>query len=285
MGDSSPLTSIMGEDAPPPPSDHLLSLLAGTSLHETHEGHSGSRVFRVERNGQPVSYLKIARREGADDLQPELARLLWLSGQHDDALPVPRVQAYSENVAPDGDAVWQYLLIEAMPGVVIYDHLLGERIADVLTITAQALRRIHDIPIASCPFDMTLDVRVQLAGWHVRQGWVDADDFDDERLGLTAEAVYEQLLTSRPTSADLVFTHGDYCAPNILLDPTTLALTGLIDWGRAGIADRYQDLALHTRSIAYNFGAEWEQHFYRAYGLDEVDQERVDFYRLLDEFF
>jgi aminoglycoside phosphotransferase len=75
MGASSPLKAFLGEDAPPP-SEHLLSLLAGTSLHEAHEGLSGSRVFHVERNGIPVSYLKIAQQNSADDLQPELARLL-----------------------------------------------------------------------------------------------------------------------------------------------------------------------------------------------------------------
>ena len=56
----------------------LKARLADAALYETHEGFSGSQVFRVEYNHQPVAYLKIARRGTADDLQPELARLLWL---------------------------------------------------------------------------------------------------------------------------------------------------------------------------------------------------------------
>ncbi|HEX2619173.1 MAG TPA: phosphotransferase, partial [Phototrophicaceae bacterium] len=93
--------------------------------------------------------------------------------------------------------------------------------------------------------------------------------------------------TTRPTDEDLVFTHGDYCTPNILINPETLTTTGLIDWGRAGIADRYQDLALAARSIDYNFGVDWIAPFFEAYGISssEVDETKVIFYKLLDEFF
>lgn len=256
----------------------LKARLADAALYETHEGFSGSQVFRVEYNHQPVAYLKIARRGTADDLQPELARLLWLDAYRE-GLPVPRVQYYGES----GD--WQYLLIESLPGVGIHDELLRDHLPDVLTITAQTLRRIHEIPVGTCPFDMTLDVKIAQAHRHLSQGWVDESDFDAERQGQSAEAVFQQLIATRPADEDRVFTHGDYCAPNILLHPETLALTGLIDWGRAGIADRYQDLALHTRSILYNFGTGWAHHFLYAYGLNAVDEAKLAFYRLLDEFF
>ncbi len=51
------------------------------------------------------------------------------------------------------------------------------------------------------------------------------------------------------------------------------------------MADRYQDLALAARSIAYNFGAEWIKPFLDAYGLTEIDPAKIAFYKLLDEFF
>jgi len=61
-------------------------------------------------------------------------------------------------------------------------------------------------------------------------------------------------------------------------------LNGVIDWENAGIADRYQDIALLTRSVWYNFGENWGKTVFEIYGI-EPDWEKIDFYRLLDEFF
>jgi aminoglycoside phosphotransferase len=82
----------------------------------------------------------------------------------------------------------------------------------------------------------------------------------------------------------LVFTHGDYCLPNIMLKDG--AVSGFLDLGRAGIADRYTDLALAARSIRHNMGDERLVNlFFHAYGLGEVDWRKVDYYILLDELF
>jgi aminoglycoside 3'-phosphotransferase-2 len=64
-----------------------------------------------------------------------------------------------------------------------------------------------------------------------------------------------------------------------------LQVTGFVDCGRAGIADRYQDLALASRSIESNLGSRWSEAFFVNYGLPDPDGSKLDFYRLLDEFF
>lgn len=79
---------------------------------------------------------------------------------------------------------------------------------------------------------------------------MDEADFDDERQGATAQELYEQLLERRPQHEDLVFCHGDYCIPNVLLEQIGMRFqAGFVDVGRAGVADRWQDLALMTRSL------------------------------------
>jgi len=62
-------------------------------------------------------------------------------------------------------------------------------------------------------------------------------------------------------------------------------VSGFVDCGNAGIADPYQDLALCARSVAHNLGEEWVPVLFARYGLDHVDERKVAYYQLLDEFF
>jgi hypothetical protein len=65
------------------------------------------------------------------------------------------------------------------------------------------------------------------------------------------------------------------------VDPDTLELTGVIDAGRLGVADRYTDLAL----VQAQLDDEWSVDatgFFAAYGLSEPDAQRLAFYLLLD---
>ncbi len=43
-------------------------------------------------------------------------------------------------------------------------------------------------------------------------------------------------------SEPVVVTHGDYCCPNVCVDPDTLRFTGVLDVGKLGVGDRYVDL-------------------------------------------
>ncbi len=253
----------------------LQASLADAIFEEIREGRSGTSVFRLESRGQPDRYLKIAERSSEQDLYAEVSRLLWLHGR----LPVPDVIYWAE------DDRRQYLLISAVPGLVLYDESLRDQLPTLMRLYAAALHRIHAIPVETCPFDARLDVKIDEASRRLREGLIDVSNFDPERQGRSAQSLFRELIATRPTDADLVFTHGDYCTPNVLIDPDTLTISGLIDWGRAGVADRYQDLALAARSIEYNFGAEWIAPFFDAYGIDSVDQAKVSFYKLLDEFF
>jgi kanamycin kinase len=63
---------------------------------------------------------------------------------------------------------------------------------------------------------------------------------------------------------------------------------GFIDLGRAGVADRYQDLALMTRSFESPLNPQfngWSERFFECYGIREPDDAQLEFYRTLDEFY
>ena len=160
---------------------------------------------------------------------------------------------------------------------------------------ARALRTLHDLPVDTCPFDHRLAVTCARARTAVETDDVDEDDFDAERRGRTAVDLLAELEATRPAAEaaephDLVVSHGDACLPNLLVDPSTLRPTGLVDLGRLGVADRHLDLALLRRSITTpdlneQYGAADAAALVAAYGLARADEGRLAFYRLLDEFF
>jgi len=254
----------------------LQTLLVGASLHRVSSGESGTRVFRIVRSDGSACYLKVAdalwQRE---ELLAEKERLHWLQGR----LPVPQVYAFS------ADERRSFLLLSEIPGLESCDKTFERDIPAIVRLLAEGLRLIHRVKIDDCPFDRRLTNTIALAKRRVEAGLVDESDFDEQRRQRRTSELFETLLKSRPEMEDVVFTHGDYCLPNILIEPSPPRIAGFIDWGRAGIADRYQDLALAARSLAYNFGPGWEPLLWEAYGLQTVDAAKIEFYKLLDEFF
>jgi kanamycin kinase/aminoglycoside 3'-phosphotransferase-3 len=133
------------------------------------------------------------------------------------------------------------------------------------------------------------------AKYNIENNLVDMDDFNPETF--TTEGfsdvpdLFDFFDSNRPKE-DLVFSHGDFCLPNVFVSGREL--TGFLDWGNGGVADRWQDIALCVRSFRRNY-MEW-----RGYGEDEYlkykallfqelgiepDEEKIRYYILLDELF
>ncbi|MGB9737419.1 MAG: aminoglycoside 3'-phosphotransferase [Chloroflexus aggregans] len=219
-------------------------------------------------------YLKIQPVGLCESLAREAHVLHWLRGR----LPVPEVVEYTY------DEQREYLVTSEIAGmncVAVLDTLDPESIVCML---ADGLRMIHALDITHCPFDSRLVHRLVQARYNVEHDLVDEDDFDPDRRGImTAREVLTAIEQTSPPEDDLVFSHGDYCLPNVIVQDGVLH--GFVDWGRAGIADRYHDLALASRSIRFNLGEANESLFFAAYGLEQVDLTKITYYRLLDELF
>ncbi|MGX1806568.1 APH(3') family aminoglycoside O-phosphotransferase [Nocardia sp. NPDC055321] len=216
------------------------------------------------------------------ELADERDRLLWLARA---GFGAPRVLDWIEN---GGGST---LVTSTLPGIPASElsSTLATMAVDAL---ADYLKSLHALPVDSCPFDRTLAVTIPAAAANVAAGLVDEDDFDGERAGHTAAQLLAELESDRPRAAaseaaDLVVCHGDFCLPNVLLDPETITVTGVLDVGRLGVADRHLDLALLTRSVADPdlnpaYGPELAARVAERTGADPW---RLDYYRLLDEFF
>ncbi|MBB2972210.1 APH(3')-II family aminoglycoside O-phosphotransferase [Mesorhizobium sp. RMAD-H1] len=252
----------------------VLDRLEGYRSRKDDLGCSSAHVLLLEHEAKPGLVLKIEPAGPVSERPGEAARLEWLRGQ---GLPCPEVIDFE--IRPERSL----LLMTRLAGADLASsvgRLAPERIVEIL---ADSLKSMHAIDPAACPFDHRIDIRIEDARARVEAGEVDEEDFDDERAGRTAESVFEELLRLKPASEELVVTHGDACLPNFMAG--TGAFTGFIDCGRLGLADRHQDLALATWSIRYNLGEDWVEPFLEAYGGPAVDEKKIAYYRLLDEFF
>ncbi|WP_055049030.1 APH(3') family aminoglycoside O-phosphotransferase [Devosia sp. A16] len=226
-------------------------------------GESGAWVYRAGEahfiKSEPISPLA--------ELPGEIERLRWLHGT---GLACPEVIHTAEH---DGR---HWLLMTALPGHDLAStSLLNAETA--ARLMAEALRQLHALDPASCPFDHRVGIRIRDASARYHAGLYDGDDPSQ------GPADYARLITDAPVTEDLVVTHGDACFPNFMAEDGRF--TGFIDCGRLGVADRYQDLALACRSLEYNYGAAAVPSFLAAYGVDAPDEAKLDWYMLLDEFF
>ncbi|TDD71576.1 aminoglycoside 3'-phosphotransferase [Jiangella aurantiaca] len=222
-------------------------------------GQSGATVTRAAGT---------YRKESAtDDLLGEAARLTWLRRQ---GIPAAEV-------------------LECGPGLLVTAEVPGRPADDdwppaardgVVDALAELTRALHALPVADCPFDRRLAVTVPAA----LAADVDLDDLDEVHRGWSREQLTAELLATRPAGEDLVVCHGDLTTQNVLIDPETLTVTGVLDAGRLGVADRWLDLAVATREVTDLGGEDAAARYLRGCGV-EPDPAKQTFYRLLDEFF
>ena len=227
----------------------LAPLVAGYEWHEVHVGRSSARVYRLTQAAGATRYLKIAPRAVGRSLRDEAQRLRWLRHR----LPVPEVLAYHV------DSATEYLLLSALARRDASESPQGVDLHELVAELAECLCRIHGVGTDACPFDVRLDAQIAAAARRLREILIDENDFDPARRGRTAEDLYDELLATRPATEDLVFTHGDYCVPNVIVHDG--AISGFVDWSAADIGDRYRDIALAIRSLTENFGAASVQPF------------------------
>lgn len=255
-----------------------------TNLLSTHEhrriytGLSGSEVFYI-----PVlsAYLKSVAIDGIADLRREKDVLEWLTGK----THAPKVLGYEEQ---DGK---QMMLISKMDGrpahEYVEEHQFDPKVIEFhVEQAAKAMRGLHDIATTECPFPQDITTKLAKARENIAHGFVDEDDFDEENLDRSAFDIYDELVSTKPGAEELVFTHGDFCLPNYMVDENG-EVTGFIDLERAGVGDRYQDIALFLRSFSHNAGTAMDvrETFCEAYGIGSLDEGRLRYYRLLDELF
>ncbi len=265
-------------DAPELPSgiaDLLSGAGSGFVWARNTVGQSGATIWQlISRDGGEAYYLKHGTGDLAEAVGEEAARLQWLAGR----VAVPQVAAF----VAEPDASW--LLTTALPGRTAWEVLDAEpeQACGVVDALAACLRAWHAIPPEDCPFGANAEQRLAAARARIDAGLVDEEDFDDERAEWTAAQVWDALIALPLPAAPPVVTHGDFSLDNILMADGVV--TGCIDVGRAGLADRYQDIAILWNCLG-EFGPDLQSRLLAALGEGAGDRARIDFHLLLDELF
>lgn len=262
--------STIPDDLP----DTIREAIGTASVGDVRTSRRGLVTYELRvRDGWPVRTLKLAPANDPFAVLSEVDRLEWI----DRRLPCPKVLA-SSPLPAGGHAV----VLSLPPGTRADAPEHVTRATRTVEYLAQALRFVHEIPVDNCPFSARLDLRMRSIKRRISIDRYDASTFTPPYNRYGVARLYEILEETRPAEDDDVFTHGSFGLTHTLLDQT--GVSGVVDWGQAGVADRYVDLAAAVRSVADTLGPELIPTFFQAYGLERPDPRKLDFYALLAEF-
>jgi len=228
--------------------DELVELTEGYALSRFPFYETVAKIYRLSSEDSGL-FLKIIEGQQTLSLERESRILRWIDG----SIPTPHLLYYG---VQDGN---EYQLTTEVTGTPTYQVKPAEREHAVKAL-GEALNLIHSMNPSGCPIDNRISNRLK----QLQENDVDTSQFKDQ------------------PDESIVFTHGDYCLPNIIIEDRELS--GVIDWDYAGLADPYADFASCVWSMGYNYGLEetaerWEPYFFMVYGLDEVDVGKLAYYR------
>ena len=222
--------------------------------------------------------------DDSESVRKQVQLMKWLDGE----ISVPHVIEYEEY---NGKC---YLLMSKMGGVMSCDDYYLEHPEILIKALTDGLKMLWRVDISECPVVRDLDGVLKEARLRVDNNMVDIDNVDPDTFGENGfespEHLLEWLENNRPPF-EPVFSHGDYCLPNVFLENGQIK--GFIDLGRAGIGDKWNDIALCYRSLKHNFegvyGGKRYENFnpellFEALGI-EPNWEKIRYYLLLDELF
>lgn len=240
-------------------------------------GKSNAGVYLFEN-----MVLKV--QEISAETENERVMLRWLNGK----INVPDI---IEQTVENGCS---YILMSKCEGTMSCAESYMTNPVKQVELLADALYQLWSISIEDCPCCWSLDKRLECAEKNVVSGNVNIADAQPDTFSSDGfkdpEELLSWLIVHKPEET-AVISHGDFCLPNIFVNDD--GLTGLIDLGKTGTADRWQDIALCYRSLSNNYSGVYDGKKYPGF-KDEMlfdalgikpDWELLRYYILLDELF
>lgn len=206
-----------------------------------------------------------------------------------DFVIVPKVLCFEQSDEFD------FLLMSKITGKMACDSDFLETTDLLLELLAKTLKQMWSVDVKNCPRVNSLENKLALAEYFVNHNLVDVEDAEPSTFGPDGFENPKELLKwlkeNQPKNFEPVLSHGDFCLPNVFFEGENLS--GLIDLGDFGVADKYQDIALCYRSLKHNFDGSFGGKIYEDFNADllfdklglEPDWEKIRYYTLLDDLF
>jgi len=236
--------------------EEIIKWIGNSAIYES-SGHSGAQTLYIDcDNG---AYLKIA------DSGTLRRTSIMQDFFYQQKLSAPVI----DYISSDKD----YLITTAVKGEAgTADKYISEPEA-LSKIFAHSLRFLHDINIADFSLENKMTELIKSSETAV----ISQRHLDNisEYIGIVdAKTAGNEIKVKGKLLKSDVLIHGDYCLPNILFDDWKLK--GFIDLADSGIGDRHYDLAMGLWTLTHNLKTQkYGRHFLEAYGLNDIDEDRL----------
>jgi len=257
----------------------LREIINGFKIIEVIEGRIGDKIIKLANSNNEILYLKTSDTLlTQNEMFNEFEILNWLDSEK---LNTPNPLFFKKEVNKS------YMLLSNLPGINAHEITDKFEKDAIVRLSAEALKKIHETEFSTIPsaYRNCLDVELDEVCDYVRNDRIDIEGFKNANDNKTPKECLEYLLDKRSMFNADVFTHGDYCLPNVLI--VDKCDYGFVDWAQAGGGDIYRDIAPMVKSINRNFGEAYSEKFFEYYGIDEdkINFEKIDFYNLMDQFY
>jgi kanamycin kinase/aminoglycoside 3'-phosphotransferase-3 len=233
-------------------------------------GNSVASVYQCISDTK-IYYLKIDLKN--DCLKKEYQNICWLYNK----APVSKIIEW------ESDEYYDYLLTSKIDGIMLCDDYYKNNPIIAITALAKGLKLLQSIDIKNCEVINNIENKLKLAKNNIQSKKIDMNDWKKEtkKLFNSPDLLFDYLCDNKPETEELVFTHGDYCLPNIFGYGDEIK--GFIDLGNAGVSDKWQDIAWCIWSLRYNL----KTNEYDGLLLDKLqiknDNKKFEYYILLSE--
>lgn len=254
--------------------ESIKKFIGQNKLYKNKVGQSPADVYSFSKNGDTF-FLKISEVIYASTTYSVLreAKVLdWINGK----LNVP------ELILMESNDDYEFMISKAIQAKPIAD-LTQYNEQQILGIYQQTLQQLQSIDISNCPFHSDIQTRINEAEFLLKHELINDINWDEVDLDVWDEfKSYSELLENLKEmrfKEDFVFSHGDITDTKIFLDKNEQIY--FLDLGRAGIADRFVDIAFIERSLREDCSDQTAQKFIES--LEEDDHFKRDYFLKLDE--